>query len=74
MNLYDDLGISTSGGLFLTGHALDSRKQTNVFSIRWGYVRVSFVGHFSDVTSSSLVNFFAKLHNASREDIATITR
>ena len=69
MNLYDDLGISTSGGIFLTDHAIDSRKQTNIFSIRWGSVKVSFVGHFSDVfnPSPSLVNLFAKLFTMHRE-------
>ena len=33
--LNDDLWTSTSGGIFLTDHALDSSEQTNILTIRW---------------------------------------
>ena len=35
IDLIDDIWPSTSGGIFLTDHALDSGEQTNILSIRW---------------------------------------
>ena len=69
INLNDDWGTSTSGGIFHTKFSLFSRKQKNILSIRWAVI-VSIKWASLQIAFIPLLIcliFFAKIFNMHRE-------